>query len=497
MFLRASITGRPRTDDGHRSCVKQCGAMRSASPDQPQRSPVAALAALGVAIAAIALGHWFAYRPGIMVWDSIRQYGQALSGKYDDWHPPAMNWLWHELLRFGRGPGPMLVAQLALYWGGIGLLALAALRRRRWALSAAIVAVALLPISLVLIGTILKDSLMAGCLLMVAGILALRPAPSNGARAAIALLLIAAASLRFNAVPAIVPLALAALPPRWIETRTRLAAAGIGLAIALLAVMPIANRMLDAKSSGVEYSLITYDLGGITQFTDQDAFPPMPPVTDPRPINAGCYNSISWDRYAWWGDAPCAIGFETVRAAFAANRQSPTRWWLSAIVHHPLAYARHRLGHFNRNIRLWTSDSSLPTLSLKSDPNDWNLKIEPNLLNNSINRLATVSERSPLGWPAWWIGFGAAVLMFWPASRHRAAGAPLLWSGLLYAFSFLPLSVATEVRYHLWTMLAIGIGTLQALDSQWHRQTRAWPIAKVITSIFGITAVCIAARWWA
>ena len=469
--------------------------MRPASPDQPQTAPLAALVALGATVAMIAVVHWLAYRPGIIVWDSIRQYGQALNGRYDDWHPPTMNWLWHELLRFGNGPGPMLVVQLALYWGAIGMLALGALRRCRWALAVAIVAIALLPIPLVLIGTILKDSLMAGCLLMVAGILALRPAPSTVERAAIATLLIAAASLRFNAVPAIVPLALAALPPRWIETRKRLIVAGFALAIALLAVMPIANRLLEAKPSGVEYSLITYDLGGISYYSGQNAFPPMPPVADPRAINAGCYNSISWDRYAWWGDAPCAIGFDTVRASFAANRQSPTRWWLSAMADHPLAYATHRFGHFNRNIRLWTSDLSLPTLSLKSDPNDWNLKVELNPLSGSIDRLATQTETTPLGWPAWWIALGAAALLFWPAARTRAAGAPLLWSGLLYALSFLPLSVATEVRYHLWTILAMGIGTLQALDSQWQRQPRAWPIAKLIMVIVGITTLCIAARW--
>ena len=445
--------------------------MRSTSSDQPRFPPVAACVALGAAIAAIALGHWLAYRPGIIVWDSIRQYGQALSGNYDDWHPPVMNWLWHELLAFGSGPGPMLVVQLALYWGGIGLLALAALRRRRWALSAGIVALALMPMALVLVGTILKDSLMAGCLLVVAGLLAWRPVPTTWTRLAIGLLLVAAASLRFNAVPAILPLALAALPPRWIETRVRLAAVALGVATVFLSVMPIANRLLDAKPSGVVSSLITYDLGGITYYSGVDVFPAMTPVADARAINTGCYNEVSWDRYAWWGDAPCAIGFDTVRAAFVANRQSPIRWWLMSIVHHPVAYAEHRLGHFSRNIRLSTKGPTLPSLSLKSDPNDWNIVTRPNPLSDAIDRLAVDSEQTPLGWPFCWMLLGGAVLLALPQARNRGGGQALLWSGLLYAMSYLPLSVASEVRYHLWTMLALGIGSLQALDARWGLHT--------------------------
>jgi hypothetical protein len=56
-----------------------------------------------------------AYWPGLMTWDPVRQYGEALSGQIDDWHPPAMQWLWRQLLAVHSGPAPMLIMQLALY----------------------------------------------------------------------------------------------------------------------------------------------------------------------------------------------------------------------------------------------------------------------------------------------------------------------------------------------------------------------------------------------
>ena len=235
--------------------------------------------------------------------------------------------------------------------------------------------------------------------------------------------------------------------------------------------MPIANRLLDAKPSGVEFSLITYDLGGITYYSRVDVFPAMPPVADPRDINTGCYNKVSWDRYAWWGEAPCAIGFDTVRAAFVANRQSPTRWWLMSIVHHPMAYAEHRFSHFSRNIRLSTNGPKLPSLSPKSDPNEWNIITRTNPLSDAIDRLAVDSERTPLGWPFCWMLLGSAALLALPQARQRGCSEALLWSGLLYGLSDLPLSVASEVRNHLWTMLALGIGSLQAFDARWGLHT--------------------------
>ncbi|WP_225883068.1 hypothetical protein [Sphingomonas aliaeris] len=115
-----------------------------------------------------------AYRPGLMTWDAVRQYDQALSGQFDDWHPPAMEWLWRQFTPLFAGPGPMLALQLALFWGGILLLSLWALRRDRIGLAAAIVACGALPLAMALMGSVLKDCLMAGALLAASGLLVWR-----------------------------------------------------------------------------------------------------------------------------------------------------------------------------------------------------------------------------------------------------------------------------------------------------------------------------------
>ena len=446
--------------------------------------PILALAALQLV----------AFWPGIMVWDAIRQYRQALSGRYDDWHPPAMNWLWRQLGVFGAGPAPMLVLQVALYWLGFGLLARAAARRRGAYAGAAMLACALLPVPFWLVGTVLKDSLMAGALLVAAALLALRP-PGDRWRGGLAvLLLIAAATLRFNAAAACLPLLVAALPRRWTATRPRLALAGLAALVPLLAAMPVANRLLHAEQSGVALSLVIYDLGGITHFSGADVMPPVP-VRDAGRVAARCWSPASWDSYAWWTADPCPVGFTLLRPAFAASGRSPYAWWASAILHHPLAYAEHRLAHTDRNLRLRVHDGDLPGLSLASDPNPWGFQVPPDRLRDRLAAIATASIATPLGWPACWLALGIGLLIAAPARRGGDVASPLLWSAVLYALSYVPLSVASEVRYHAWTMSAVATGAATLLfRPRPFADVARWRLVAGAAVPLAVTFLAIAAR---
>uniref|UniRef100_UPI0035CA0DA6 hypothetical protein n=1 Tax=uncultured Sphingomonas sp. TaxID=158754 RepID=UPI0035CA0DA6 len=444
-----------------------------------------AIFAGGGAIVLVAVLHAAVFWPGIMTWDAIRQYGQALSGQYDDWHPPAMNWLWRQLGVFGAGPAPMLALQVALYWSGTLLWVLAAWRRGRPRAAGAIALLALSPIVLVLVGTVLKDCLFAGALLLASGLLAAWPERRAG-RIVAALLLVAAATLRFNAVPACLPLLLLAAPAAWRSTLPRLGATVLLAAIPLVLALPLANAALHAKRSGVELSLVIYDLGGIGKFSGTDAFPPTG-VADPVAVNAACYSPISWDSYAWWGPAPCAIGFERLRAPLKTGH-GPYGWWASAVLHHPIAYAEHRLAHFDRNTRFLVRDADLPGLSLASDPNPWRYGVAPNTGRSAIAEAANWVLATPLGWPACWLALGVGLLVL----RPRLDGDPavaMAWSAMLYGFSYAPLSVASEVRYHFWTMTAVGIAAALILG---RRETWALPRWRVLVAGFPLMLVITA-----
>jgi hypothetical protein len=392
-----------------------------------------------------------------MTWDSVRQYGQALDGRFDDWHPPLMNWIWRQVLPLAHGPAPMLILQLAIYASGYGLMIGWALKARRPRLAVALAATSLMPVSAALMSTIVKDSLMAAVLLAAIGLLAWRREGRDKPLALIAAaLVVLACALRFNAFLAGGPLLVALLPERLRSTPLKMAATGLAATALLLLPMPIANHLLKAERSGVELSLVIYDLGGITEHTGEDAFPPLA-VKNPVAVNRVCYTPVRWDPYADWGDDACTVGFNALRPAFQRQRISPTLYWTKAILAHPVAYAEHRLAHFNVNTRFLVRGQVDRPVHDGSEDNDGTFHVAPNPVLKAVDALALVQDSTPLGWPIVWIALALGLAVLAPRLPSRALVLPLALSALLYGLGYAVVSVSSELRYHLWTMIAAGL----------------------------------------
>ena len=350
-----------------------------------------------------------AYWPGMMTWDAVRQYGEAVSGRMDDWHPPAMQWLWRQLIALRPGPAPMLVLQLALYWGGLALLAIAMRRQGRSGLGWALLGGGLQPLGLVLMGVILKDCLMTGALLVATGLLALRG--STWTRLGAAACLLFAATLRFNSCAACLPLMVAVAPAAWRRTWPRFTLTTVVAATALLAALPAANRLIGAAPSGVELSLVLFDLGGITDHAGVSVFPEELEVRDPVAVNRRCYRPDKWDSYSDWVTPECPLGFSAWNDNVDPAEIRPYPFWLRAVLSHPAAYARHRLTHFAINIRLMPLAETVERPVPQRDaPNQWGFRITANALSHALDALAMATARTPLGWPIVWLGLALGAL---------------------------------------------------------------------------------------
>jgi hypothetical protein len=72
---------------------------------------------------AVALLVWRLFFPGLMSQDSISQYGQAVTGLYNDWHPPLMAVVLRTVLGLGGALGLLMLGQCLA--GVFGLRALA------------------------------------------------------------------------------------------------------------------------------------------------------------------------------------------------------------------------------------------------------------------------------------------------------------------------------------------------------------------------------------
>ena len=82
-----------------------------------------------------------------------------------------------------------------------------------------------------------------------------------------------------------------------------------------------------------------------------------------------------------------------------------------------------------------------------------------------IDGVAGAAGATPPGWPAVWIALALGLLCVAPALPSRRIVTALALSAAAYGLGYLLFGVASELRYHLWTMLATALaGTVAVAD---------------------------------
>jgi hypothetical protein len=428
--------------------------------------------------------------PGIAMYDSVGQFAQVLSGAYEDWHPPAMARMWSLFHAAAGGTSePMFVAQMALYWAGFGLIAAALARLGRGRMAAVVLAIGALPLFLGWQAVVLKDTQMLGAVLAACGAVAwwrLRGARVPiWALIVVAMLLAYATLVRANAVFATVPLAvmLFGTGRRW----TRLALGLAGVAAVLMAAPILNHGPLGATSSGVERTEALYDLAGIAVRAPDTAIGFTP--VEAQALRVGhCVKPYFWD----------PLGEETRCAPLVARLQGQPagqlyRLLVTAIIRHPLAYAAHRLAHFNSTERFlvpagWPGAAPPP----RSEPNDLGLG-NPGAVARGWQIAARWMAETPLGWPIAWFTLaiiGLAVAVPRPAGAARDLALALLVSAVTLEASFGVLSIASDLRYHLWPMVGTALAmVLLWVDRRWSaRALRLGGLALALVLAGGLMA---------
>jgi len=457
---------------------------------------VAAGAAIVLAVAVVSFGYW----PGIMIDDARWQYQQSVDNSYEDWHPPLMAWIWRRLMFIQPGPGPMLLLQLALLWGGIALIAWWTMRRGHPRLALAVALSGWLPAPLALSGTVTKDCLMAGALMVATGLALTRDiartkvAKTAVSTASVALILLAA-GLRLNAVVACVPLLLAIWPKALARTKVRMLGSGLVGTLLLLAVGPAINAALQAEKTDVDLSLIIFDLGGITERSGANDFPDLG-VRDPVSVNHRCYDPNGWDSYSTWAKTPCPLGFEAFQNAKDEDDLSPVTIWMKAISRHPLAYAQHRLEHFNLSTSFLVGSGPLFTAWSQSVPNPWGYSVRSRVIVPAITAFADSSSKTPIGWPIFWLGVALAAAVGAALARAPPVVIALACSAFLYGLSYLVFGVAVGMRYYFWTISGAAVAGVLVIGELANRRTKPAPHDIIVPSlIVGLpTAFAVLAR---
>jgi len=416
-----------------------------------------AIAALLLFLASLAI-RW----PGVAMYDSVRQYDQALSGVYSDWHPPIMARGWALLLPIWPGTAPFFLIQMALWWGGLGLLATVLAGTARRGAAGLILLCGAFPLFLGWQTVILKDAQMAACLtaavaLHAAWSLRGRSVP-KGVWGLIALLVAYATLVRGNAAFATVPLVLALA--HWGGVRRWWVRAGLIIAgiVAVLAISPILNhKAMGAEASHNDRALPLWDIVAITHRAHLTNPPGITPALWAEMEKRGCYAPYFWNPYG--EEQQCgAIGDALAFDPDAGGQLM--RDWVRTVSAHPMAYALHRAAHLNTTLRFLVGRGERDAIPpVDSEPNDLGLGKRASLPGRALVWLAAMTSETPLGWPACWLAAGAALL--WALGRADTAEArlarALILSALVMSGSFAVASIASDLRYHLWSMIAVAL----------------------------------------
>ena len=442
--------------------------------------------------------------PGILTNDSVNQYAEAVSGRYTDWHPPVMAWLWSVLRHLAPGPAPLFVLHLAGYWAGWALLAHATRRSGRPGLAFVVALAGVFPTFLFLNASITKDVGMVAAWLPAIGLLYWFRAQHRRvpliACVAVALLLAYGTLVRSNAIFALGPLVLYAVAPAaWLRD-VRLAAAAVVIAVVALPVTQQANRVLfhPAERQAVN-SLFLFDLAGIAVRERNPAL--LAPRADiPSDELARCYTPYWWDTLSPWGSCGGLVN--------RPDNDHPTvadglvKQWASTIAAHPVAYALHRLKHFNSELMFAVP---LKHIRLTPEYRTDNPAFRPLEVITPHDIRFDLVRKNPTVWPVTWLVW-AGVLLAFLRQREPAPGVllarALAVSALAYSGAYLVVGVATDIRYHYWAILAAVVATLVVLPEiaqGWRarsRTLRAGSVIMVAVVLLGLAARLLDFQAW-
>lgn len=410
--------------------------------DRASKVPPRTILAVGFVVLVI-----FAF-PGFMSTDSVAQLDQARTRLYNNAHPPLMAFLWGLLDAVVAGPLLMLLAQVALFLGGLYGILRQVLAPR----AAAITAVAILwfpPIAGIM-AVVWKDCQMAAYLM--AGF-ALLLSPRRRVRLGGLLLITAACAFRHNAFAASVPLVGLAFEwqpgARWWK---RYLIAGVA-AVATFAAATVVNRALVVEE--VHMTPAYTDIVGVLAFsaprTDEDLRHVLrdTPLLVTEEIHATArrlYDPRNSYHLTRGDDRMFDDATTPVQQAALA------RAWKEMIVGDPHAYLSHRLEVFKELLGLserglWSPvffgfvehPDQAKAIGHDAAPSTFQLRIH--------ERFVRLIEETPVFAP--WM-YGILAIVFLLAFARDRISVTLLVSGLLYELSFFPTAGTPDCRYSHW-----------------------------------------------
>lgn len=134
----------------------------------------------------------------------------------------------------------------------------------------------------------------------------------------------------------------------------------IPAAAGFFALVQLYYGALGATRQHPLHSIMVFDLGGISHFSKENAFPVDWSEAEQALLLNGCYQPTQWDIY--WRLEPCDFVMRKLeREEKLFGTSTVTGAWTRAVVRHPLAYLQHRAAFMwnflaGDNLVMWLAD---------------------------------------------------------------------------------------------------------------------------------------------
>jgi len=479
---------------------------------------------IAAAVAAVCSIVFGAFYPGISSPDMTIEYIGMHRGIYSDWHPPMMAFLWKAIEVIIPGKPGLFIVFTGTYAACVFVLLLCALRVS--ALAAALVCIVVVYPCFMTQGTnLVKDFLMALFLGFSVGVTFLAQSTIKPSRGGLLILAFSgtlmAVLLRTNAVFGASPVFLYLSGRNWTAKPLRFILISGLCAGLLIPVTDLVNEIaFHPKKLSVIHSLYIFDFAGITHFSGVNVFPPEVRRSFTTTENEACYSPQWWDPFldardffkerlgtseepdvAYTADpklGACQNVWRVMRQYAVEHGRSFTRDWVAAIAGHPIAYALHRLSHFNESLE-WLTASSRTVIRTDGQNNPFGWSFKPNRLSQLVMTLANAIGSLPIAWPFVWLTVAFATFLT-SQSIHdpelRSFLVALTWSGTFYTIGLLVVGIASDYRYHVWLLLSAGVAAALALADAFRHGTLKSLLVRYTCWLIPSVAPACAWRLW-
>lgn len=430
-----------------------------AAPWAGSRSNVLAIA--GIAALWVTL-MFVGFYPGLLSGDPLYQLDQGISGVYSNVQSPVLSWALGIIYRLSGSVWPAFLLQLVTLSAFAGFLAQRA--TRRGAAIAVLISFLFMPPIWSTVAAVWKDNAMTSTLLLgIIAVLYRRPV--------VAIVLLAlAASMRLNAVLAVVPLLVpisAQLSRRW-NGKWLARSAVFGACLVSVVMTPrVIDRILSAQDSWALAWVLTDDLGSIYS-RRPELYPGsmFEKVVDAQQM-AALY-SVGTSTTLFFGPPPRIDLY-----SLPAHKQELKSEWLRIVKAAPGTYLKARVARFGRLLGLDRLPVHYP-FHINIDPNPYGLKVrEHTMLHRALRRIQDGAAETFLfrGW--FWMSLLLVVSVIAFVRRHRQPLA--LWvaaSGLAYLGGYFLVGPAADFRYLYWPLVTVFVTALLLLGPDEAKEPR-------------------------